>query len=100
MELKMMAIYDAKARAFIAPFFVAHEDVAVRIVGHAVNDLTHAFGKNPEDFQLYKLGSFWDHNGEVLPLLPPQMVCVLSSLRAPVQSVPLNKGVSDATDAE
>lgn len=61
MKLKIFAIYDSKAQAYIPPFFVPHTDVAKRTFGNAANDKGHAFGANPADYTLFELGE-WDDN--------------------------------------
>lgn len=71
MFLKAFSIFDLKARAFITPFFLQNEDVAIRAVGEAVNDAQHAFGKHPEDYVLYEVGGFDDSSGSLEVKVPP-----------------------------
>lgn len=59
MILQIMAVYDAKARAYIPPYYCAHVDVGVRVFAECANMSDHQIGRNPEDFHLYHLGT-WD----------------------------------------
>lgn len=52
--------YDKKARSFMTPFYVTHQDVAVRAFKDAVADDESQVGRNPEDFALWNLGTFDD----------------------------------------
>lgn len=63
------SVYDAKAKAFIAPFFLPNNALAVRAFAGCARDLTHQFFRYPEDFTLYRLGTFEDSNGSI-ELLP------------------------------
>lgn len=68
MILQIMAVYDAKARAYIHPFYSAHLDVAVRVFAECANTPDHQIGKFPEDFHLYHLGT-WDDSTAKMELL-------------------------------
>lgn len=82
MELQVMSIYDVKARAFITPFFVPHVDVAVRSIADVLRGQEdHAFKRNPDDYQLYHLGSFWDHTGKFVLKDQAELLGVVSRWR-------------------
>jgi len=55
---KMFSIYDSKAQAYITPFFMPEQAMAVRVFADAVNNPEHEFGKHPEDYTLFYLGGF------------------------------------------
>lgn len=63
MNLGMFAVMDGKARAFISPFCLPTDGMAVRVFSDCVNDPAHMFGKHPEDFGLYKMGEFDPERG-------------------------------------
>lgn len=65
MELKCFSIWDDKAKAFIAPFFFPQDGQAVRTFKDCVNDKAHAFGRNPHDYSLFRVGLFDDNNGRI-----------------------------------
>lgn len=60
MNQLIFTVYDVKAKAYTPPFFIHTQDMAVRGFADAINDQQHAFGKHPEDYTLYKLGTFND----------------------------------------
>ena len=60
MKQEMFAIKDLKAECFFPPLVAVNEQVAIRIFANCVNDPGHQFGKNPEDFVLFKIGSYDD----------------------------------------
>ncbi|AXL15041.1 nonstructural protein [Microviridae sp.] len=65
MKHKMLSVFDAKASAYISPFFLPQEAMAVRTFTDCVNDPNHAFGKNPADYTLFCLGEFDDFSGNL-----------------------------------
>lgn len=58
MKLKVFGVWDAKAEAFLPPFFLPETAMAVRSFGDAVNDRGHAFSRNPQDYTLFGLGEY------------------------------------------
>lgn len=62
----IFTIYDQKAAAYIPPFFMHTSGMAARIFTDMVNDEQHQFSKHPEDYTLFKLGSFNDANAEII----------------------------------
>ena len=71
MFLHMFAIFDRKAEAFLPPFFLPAEGMALRTFEDCVNDSGHAFGAHPEDYTLFKLGMFDDANASIEMLSTP-----------------------------
>lgn len=66
MILQVCAAYDSKARAFLAPFTVAHVDMAVRAFAHVANQPGQQVHDHPADFSLHHLGTFDDGTGELV----------------------------------
>lgn len=65
---KVFGVRDAKALAFLQPFFSASTGAAVRAFADAVNeDSKSPLAKHPEDYILYELASFDDNTGEFIP---------------------------------
>lgn len=59
------SVYDEKAQAFLPPFTLPRPGIAIRTFTDCVNDPTHAFGKHPSDYTLFRLGTFNDENGKI-----------------------------------
>lgn len=64
MKLKLFAIYDTKAEAYMTPFYLATKGMALRVFADCCNDPDHNFGKNPEDYVLFELGEFDANTGK------------------------------------
>lgn len=60
MILKTFTVYDDKAEAYLAPFFVPTAGVAVRTFRDCANSESHHFGQNPADYTLFEIGEFDD----------------------------------------
>ncbi len=60
MLFKVFTIYDEKAKAYLPPFTLPTTPMAVRSFADCVNNPEHAFGRHPQDFTLFDLGSFDD----------------------------------------
>lgn len=74
MKVAMFAIMDGKAKAFLQPFCMMTEAMAVRSFKSAVNTPDHDFCKFSEDFTLFRVGTFDDATGVIEPL-GPEVVC-------------------------
>ncbi len=67
MVLKMFAVYDAKAEAFLNPFFMPATGMAVRAFTDLVQDKRTNVGMHPDDYKLVYIADFDDHTAEVVP---------------------------------
>lgn len=70
MKLKMFAVFDVKAAAYLAPFFLPTVGQAVRAFADASNDPSTMFAKHPEDYTLFHVGEFDDSSGDCAPVVP------------------------------
>jgi len=75
MDYFIFSIKDTASQAFAQPFYAPAEQVAIRSVRDMVNasDGSNAIAKHPEDYELWHLGMFSDHSGEVIPA--SRLVC-------------------------
>lgn len=80
MNLNVYSVYDLKAKAFLTPFFLPQDAMAVRALIDAVGDPGHQFAKHPEDYQLFRLGSFDDGLGVLRPAAEHALLVQVSSL--------------------
>jgi len=63
MRLLTYSIYDIKAEAYMRPFFMANDSMAVRALGDAVADESTGIAKHAHDYRLFKVGEFDDLKG-------------------------------------
>jgi len=69
--LKMFSIHDQKANAYITPFFLPNEGMAIRAFSDSINDPNHAFSRHPDDYTLFEIGTFGDTEGHLEPHTKP-----------------------------
>lgn len=56
------SVFDSKASAYLPPFYLPTEGMAVRVFSDCVNSDDHQFGRHPADFTLFYLGTWDDGN--------------------------------------
>ena len=62
MLLKIFTVYDAKAEAYMQPFFMQSTGQALRSFEDTVNNPESIFNKHAEDFTIFEIGTFEDSN--------------------------------------
>jgi len=70
MDQKIFTIFDSKAGAYLTPFFLHADGMAIRVFTDCVNDKTHQFGKHPEDYILFNIGSWSDDKAKFKTSIP------------------------------
>lgn len=86
--MNMYTIRDAKAEAYMQPFFAPTLGVAMRYLTTAMANLDHEFRVNSGDYALYEIGVFDEETGRVVCDSPePKHVRDLTTLLRFVQSV-------------
>ena len=66
----IFTVRDSKAAAYLPPFFMHNEAMAIRAISDAANDKQHQFGQHPEDYHLFRIGVFDDDTAEIIPEAP------------------------------
>ena len=93
-KLRVFAVYDEKAAAFITPFFLPETGMAQRVFTDCINDPEHQFGLHPEDYSLHQL-AIWDAtNAKFEVAEKPQLV--VSGLQIAAISHQIARGENDA----
>jgi hypothetical protein len=67
---KIFTVYDAKAEAYLPPFFAATNGLAIRMFEAACNDPDHTFFKHASDYTLFCIGTFDDAKAVIENLSP------------------------------
>lgn len=75
MILKVCAVYDLKAKAYMQPFFGGNVGSAMRGFGDEVTREGSPIAKHPEDYQLFELGNFDDNSGVIVGIVPCKLLC-------------------------
>lgn len=66
MKMIIFSVYDVKAAVYTQPFYDVADASAVRSFKNTVSNADHAFGRNPEDFSLARIGQFDDQNAKLV----------------------------------
>jgi len=90
MPLRLFTIRDAKADAYMTPFFSRNASVAIRSVEEAVANPEHEFHRHSEDYSLWEIGGFNESTGELDPQLP-YMISNLKDLDVLHEAPPILK---------
>lgn len=70
MKYRVFSVYDQKAGAYITPFFMPNDQMAVRAFAMVANDVTHPFYKFGADYTLFCVAEFDDLTGALTALAP------------------------------
>ncbi len=65
MRLNAYTIYDVASGVYMRPFFSQADGQATRSFKDIATDADHEIGKHPEDYTLYRIGSFNDTTGKM-----------------------------------
>lgn len=77
MILGVFSVFDSKLACFSRPWYELTDASAIRIFTDAVNDGSNPnnqWFRHPEDFSLYRLGSFDDELGKIESINPLSLV--------------------------
>ena len=73
MKLHIYSIHDSAAQAYINPFFLHNDGLAIRAFQDNVNSKDESnISKHPEQFALFKLGEYDDSKGVIKAFDNPQ----------------------------
>lgn len=67
MKLYAYCIYDRKSLIYNAPFFAVSDGAATRSFSDLANDPQTTIGRHPGDYVLFRVGTFDDAIGNMLP---------------------------------
>lgn len=70
MILKVYAIHDHAAGAYMVPHFMASHGLMNRAFSDAINDPQSNLHKHPDDYRLYYIGTYDDATGTLTPVKP------------------------------
>lgn len=74
MTQQIFAIWDSKAEQYLQPFTTNTVGVAERMFTELVNQDGHQLNRHPEDYTLYKIGTF-DTADAVIAPCPLTAIC-------------------------
>ena len=65
MKLNAYTIYDVASGIYMRPFFSQADGQAIRGFKDIATDADHEVGKHPEDYTLYRIGTYNDTTGKL-----------------------------------
>lgn len=74
MKMQMYAVHDMKAEMYMRPFCADSLAIAVRSFENEVKEPGAPLNKNPEDYNLFKVGEYDSETGVITPCVTPQHV--------------------------
>jgi len=80
-KLLAFSVYDAKAEAYLRPYFADTKGLAMRAFRDAVNDPQHEMHRHAEDYTLFAVGEFDVMTGMFTPYLAPIAMATAITLR-------------------
>lgn len=81
MKRALYTLYDVKTHFYHPPVCVINENDAKRTFQTMLNGKVTLFSSYPEDYHVYFLGNYDDHDGTITPSVPPVYVCGLDELQ-------------------
>ena len=67
MRLNIYTIFDSASGAYIRPFYAQSDGQALRSFTDISQDADHEIGKHPEDYSLFRIGTYDDNKGQLHP---------------------------------
>jgi len=74
------SIYDVATGAYMNPFLMPADGQAMRAFSDLATDKNHEVGKHPEDYSLFRLGTFDNNKGYVTQ--DERIECLMTALEA------------------
>ncbi len=81
MLMHVYSFFDTASGAYMRPFVAQADGEATRVFDDLVADREHPMGKHPEDYSIFRVGSFNDQNG-ALTVEPPECLVTGMELRS------------------
>lgn len=83
MKLRILSVYDRAAQAYARPMFLPSAGVGIRSFSDEVNriDSENNFYHHSEDYELFDLGEFDDHNASFYLLEFPKCLARAMDLK-------------------
>lgn len=74
MLLEIFAMYDRATQAYMQPVYSQSKGEIIRSLSDLIMNNEHAFAKHPEDYTLFKIGTYEEQSGEIVPIAPEKVI--------------------------
>lgn len=72
--MKIFTVHDARAEAYLPPFYMRTKGEAIRAFETTVKDTNSQFNKYPQDYTLVELGEFDESTADIKLLDKPTIL--------------------------
>lgn len=93
---KVYAVLDVKMNLFLPPFTSRNTGTAIRAFGDMYNNPASPFGKHPEDYVLYEIGSMDCEKGTLTGSNPHVIAKALDFVKVSSGETLLKEALTDA----
>lgn len=98
MKTCIYSVFDSKAAVYGTPFFMPNDGMAIRAFSDLVNDSKSTLWNHPEDFSLFRVGSFDDQVAKLDGAEPLNLVTASALKRLPTFRGSVNGSSSVAAE--
>lgn len=88
MKLNIYSVYDVATQAYKTPWFSQADGEAMRGFKDVCSDAEHPMGQHPEDYTLFRMGTFNDNTGKIEGEVPEKLLTGLQVVAANRQIAP------------
>lgn len=88
MRLNVYSVYDTASACYDRPFCFQSDGQALRAFLDICRDKEHPIGKHPEDFSLFRIGTYDDNKGSLNPEHPECLATALEMVAKEVEKYP------------
>lgn len=100
MILNAYSVFDRKALQYHPPFFASTDGAASRSFMDLANDANTTIGRHPADYVLFRIGTYDDQKGEMIPISPLMHVVDAVALVSPAPALPFDRPHRTDTNGE
>ena len=97
MKLYVFTIFDSAAGAYLRPFLLRSNGEAMRTFQNECMNADSPLSQHPEDYSLYRIGSYDDNKGE---LYPEDRFCLATAMEVIAQAREIIPGSLKKVDTE
>jgi hypothetical protein len=97
MRLNIYTIFDTASGAYLRPFFMRSDGEALRMFENESINAESPVGQHPEDYSLFRIGTYDDNKGE---LHPEDRECLATALEVVAASRQVKANNLEKLDTE
>lgn len=80
MNVKIYSVYDVKTAIYNVPMFAHNAGHVIRVFTDQCDNPDSPYHAHPEDYQLFEVGGWDDHSGEIKTMAKPHLVITATEI--------------------